>query len=118
MDQNTLANPFLTRLADRFSAAGHRLYLVGGVVRDVLARRLPGDMDLATDAPPDAIKRIAAQARPASIYAVGEKFGTVGVIAGDHAYEITTFRTGPDGAILSPPPGSDIPADLYTDLAH
>ncbi len=118
MDQNTLTNPFLTRLAARFQAAAYRLYLVGGVVRDVLARRLPGDMDLATDAPPDEIKRIAAQARPASIYAAGEKFGTVGVIAGDHAYEITTFRTGPDEAMLTPPPGSDIPADLYTDLAH
>jgi poly(A) polymerase len=118
MDQDKLTNPFLNRLATRFSAAGHRLYLVGGVVRDVLAGRPPGDMDLATEAAPDAIKRIAAQARPGSIYAVGEKFGTVGVVAGDHTFEITTFRTGADSALLPPPPETAIPADLYTDLAH
>ncbi len=28
----------LAPLADRFTAAGHRLYLVGGAVRDLLAR--------------------------------------------------------------------------------
>ena len=78
MDRNQLHNPFLDRLAERFATAGHRLYLVGGVVRDVLAEHPPGDMDLATDAPVETVKRLAAKARPQTIYAVGEKFGTVG----------------------------------------
>ena len=94
MDRSKIHNPFVDALAARFTAAGYRLYLVGGVVRDVLAERAPGDMDLATDAPVEAIKRLAGLARPTSIYPVGEKFGTIGVIAGGHNYEITTFRAG------------------------
>jgi poly(A) polymerase len=119
MDRNQLHNPFLDRLTERFAAAGHRLYLVGGVVRDVLAGHPPGDMDLATDAPVEAIKRLAAKARPQTIYAVGEKFGTVGVIAGEHSYEITTFRRPPGGEPPPmPPPGDPTPPDLYADLAY
>ncbi|HEX6605932.1 MAG TPA: CCA tRNA nucleotidyltransferase, partial [Chloroflexia bacterium] len=119
MDRNQLHNPFLDRLAERFATAGHRLYLVGGVVRDVLAEHPPGDMDLATDAPVETVKRLAAKARPQTIYAVGEKFGTVGVIAGEHSYEITTFRTPPDGGPPPvPPPDDPTPPDLYADLAY
>ena len=41
-------------LAQRFDAAGHRLYLVGGIVRDaVLGRPLATDIDLTTDARPE-----------------------------------------------------------------
>jgi poly(A) polymerase len=113
LDRSKIRNPFVDTLAARFTAAGYRLYLVGGVVRDVLAERAPGDMDLATDAPVEAIKRLAAQARAASIYPVGEKFGTIGVIAGGHNYEITTFRGAPDAAA---PPDDDTPPALRADL--
>ncbi len=116
MDER-IHNPFLDRLAAQFRAAGHRLYVVGGAVRDVLAGHPAGEMDLATDAPPEEIKRVAGRARPTSLYAVGEKFGTIGVIAADRIYEITTFRTGADDAPPSAPPAA-IPADLYVDLAH
>ena len=41
-------------LAARFDAAGHRIYLVGGIVRDlVLGRPLGADIDLTTDARPE-----------------------------------------------------------------
>ena len=48
----------LRPLAQRFEAAGHRLYLVGGTVRDLLvdAGRDDFDLDLTTDARPDEIK--------------------------------------------------------------
>jgi len=37
----------LQPLADRFAAAGHRLYLVGGTVRDLLLGKvIEGDFDL------------------------------------------------------------------------
>ena len=40
-------------LAERFDAAGFKLYLVGGVVRDaVLGRPLYQDLDFTTDARP------------------------------------------------------------------
>ena len=50
----------LAPLSDRFRAAGFRLYLVGGTVRDLLAGRTPAhgasgelfDFDATTDAPP------------------------------------------------------------------
>ena len=48
----------LTPLAERFAAAGHRLFLVGGAVRDLLAGDRPTtfDFDLTTDARPAEIK--------------------------------------------------------------
>ena len=43
----------LRPLADRFVAAGHHVYLVGGTVRDLLlGREITGDYDLTTDALP------------------------------------------------------------------
>ena len=47
-------------VAARFSAAGHRLYLVGGVVRDLIVNRLAdlADLDFATDARPDEIEAL------------------------------------------------------------
>src|SRR5579859_1649649 len=118
IDPAKIHNPFLDRLAARFAAGGHRLYLVGGAVRDLLAGQPAGDMDLTTDAPVDAIKRLAAAARAASVYPIGEKFGTIGVLAGGHTYEITTFRAA-TGAVAPLPAGeAALPADLYVDLAH
>ena len=81
-------------LADRFAAAGHSLYLVGGIVRDLWLDREPGpdiDLDLTTDALPEQIKAIVAPAADA-LWLQGERFGTVGARIGDHAYEITTHR--------------------------
>ena len=63
--------------------AGYHLYLVGGGVRDELMGRELHDFDLATDAPVSAIKGMLEQARPDSIYTLGEKFGTIGAIVGD-----------------------------------
>src|SRR5437879_7844786 len=47
-------------LAERFRGAGHRVYLVGGSVRDLLLGLDPAgiDFDLTTDATPDEIEAI------------------------------------------------------------
>ena len=48
-------------LAARFDDAGHRLYLVGGSVRDVFSTEEPSpdaDIDLTTDAVPDETEKI------------------------------------------------------------
>ena len=47
-------------LARRFAAEGHDLALVGGSVRDVFLGRRYGDLDLATDARPGEVRKIAA----------------------------------------------------------
>jgi poly(A) polymerase len=89
----------LEPLAERFAAAGHRLYLVGGTVRDlfVAGDRTDFDLDLTTDARPPEIKRCL-QGWADAIWNQGEKFGTIGAqridpaTGRDRIYEITTFR--------------------------
>ena len=88
-------DPLLTvvrPLAERFDATGHRIYLVGGIVRDlVLGRPSSGDIDLTTDARPD--QTIAALKGWAdAIWDQGARFGTVGCKVGEQVFEITTHR--------------------------
>ena len=77
--------------AERVAAAGGQLFIVGGWVRDRLLGTDCKDVDLATDLPPDRTKE--ALEGLGSIYTVGERFGTVGLVSGDYDLEITTFRT-------------------------
>jgi poly(A) polymerase len=81
-------------LAARFAETGHRLYLVGGSVRDALLGRDDGeeDLDFTTDARPDQIKAITGPWAD-SLYLVGEKFGTIGAVRNGRVFEITTFRS-------------------------
>jgi poly(A) polymerase len=78
-------------LGERFAAAGFRLYLVGGVVRDLLLGRPHGDLDLATDATPRETIRVL-RGWADRHYLVGATFGTVGARRGERLLEITTFR--------------------------
>jgi len=78
-------------LAGRFALAGHRLYLVGGSVRDALLGRESGDLDFTTDARPDAILEILSGWADA-IWDTGIAFGTVGARRHGSTVEITTFR--------------------------
>ena len=80
-------------LAARFAAAGHRLYLVGGVVRDAILDRLgpDHDLDLTTDALPDEVERILGGWAD-STWAQGRRFGTIGARRGSRTFEITTHR--------------------------
>ena len=81
-------------LAERFAAAGFTLYLVGGIVRDLLlGRELAGhlDFDLTTDARPEDTKRIVAGWADA-VWTQGERFGTIGLKRGERSFEITTHR--------------------------
>ena len=82
----------LRPLADRFVAAGHAVYLVGGTVRDLLlGRPIVGDYDLTTDARPPEIKRLLGDWADA-VWTQGERFGTIGARRGGRSYEITTHR--------------------------
>lgn len=80
-------------LAASFRARGHRLYLVGGVVRDLLLGQVSPDedIDLTTDARPETIKDLV---RPlaTALWTQGERFGTIGATVNGRDLEITTHR--------------------------
>ncbi|MEY4044709.1 MAG: hypothetical protein RL644_977 [Actinomycetota bacterium] len=83
-------------LASLFRQAGHRLYLVGGTVRDLLlgdeAKPLDQmDFDATTTATPDETKKLVAGIADA-VWTQGERFGTIGLKVGERVYEITTHR--------------------------
>ena len=80
-------------LADAFTAADHRLFLVGGIVRDDRIGRLRdhADYDLTTDARPDRIKQLVTPLAEA-VWSQGERFGTIGCTIAGQPYEITTHR--------------------------
>jgi len=103
----------LTRkLAELF--ADCQLFLVGGSVRDQLLGRAGSDVDLATDARPDEIRR-RVEPWADSVWLVGEKFGTVGLEKEGLKAEITTFRSDTyDGVSRKPEVtfGDDLRGDL------
>ena len=81
-------------LAARFAEGGFTLYLVGGIVRDLLLGRTLEDrldFDFTTNARPAEIKKLAADVADA-VWTQGERFGTIGVKVGERVYEITTHR--------------------------
>jgi poly(A) polymerase len=82
-----------SELGERFRMAGHELFLVGGVVRDLLLGRIRdgAELDLATDALPHETTKIL-RGWADRQYLVGVRFGTVGARKGDALFEITTFR--------------------------
>jgi poly(A) polymerase len=84
-------SPLADELAERFARAGHRLYLVGGSVRDAMLGRLSADLDFTTDARPDRVLQIVSEWGDA-VWDVGIAFGTVGVTKKGMTLEITTFR--------------------------
>ena len=80
-------------MAERLAAGGHRAYLVGGSVRDLLLGLDPAgmDLDLTTDARPDDIER-AVRGWADAVWTQGRRFGTIGCRKGGRDIEITTHR--------------------------
>jgi len=90
---------------------GFAAYPVGGCVRDLLLGRDPGDWDIATAAPPEAVMALFEKTVP-----TGPKHGTVTVLLGGESMEVTTFRADvgysdgrhPDAVVF----GQSLEADL------
>ncbi len=84
--------PLAFDLAERFKAAGFRLALVGGPVRDSLLGRLGNDLDFTTDARPDDSKKILKKWGEET-WDIGAKFGTIGAKKSGVTFEVTTYRS-------------------------
>ena len=78
-------------LCAAMQAGGYRIFFVGGCVRNALLDETVGDLDLATDALPDQVMRLAEAAGFKAI-PTGIDHGTVTVLAKGVTHEITTFR--------------------------
>ncbi len=87
MDSEALAHAVIERLHH----AGHRAYLVGGCVRDLLLGYKPQDYDVATDARPDRIMDLFPRSGR-----VGAHFGVVLVRDVFSQVEVATFRSDHD----------------------
>jgi poly(A) polymerase len=101
-----------------FSSASFRLYLVGGMVRDLLLDRATDqlDFDLTTDATPPQIKELLSGWADA-VWTAGERFGTISCQKNGRTYEITTHRAeaySPD----SRKPEVQFSLDINTDLSR
>ncbi|MGA2498037.1 MAG: CCA tRNA nucleotidyltransferase [Tepidisphaeraceae bacterium] len=66
----------------------HIAYFAGGCVRDELLGRMPKDYDVATDAPPEQVRKLFARTQ-----AVGHAFGVILVRHGSSVVEVATFRS-------------------------
>ncbi len=73
---------------DTLTLNGHKAYIVGGCVRDLLCGKIPHDYDITTSALPSDT-----QALFEKTIATGLKHGTVTVMVNDTPIEVTTFRT-------------------------
>lgn len=80
------------RAVERLRGAGHEALWVGGCVRDALLGIAAKDVDIATDATPDAVQRL----WPEAASPVGAHFGVVLLRLGGVHIEVATYRT--DGA--------------------
>ena len=79
-------------------AGGHSIYFVGGCVRNALLNVEVADIDMSTDARPEAVTALA-KAQKLRAIPTGIDHGTVTVMSGGIPFEITTFRndTSTDG---------------------
>ena len=77
----------------KLRGAGHVAYYAGGSVRDLLRGQVPKDIDVATDARPEAVQKMFSRT-----YAVGAHFGVIVVLEEGFQFEVATFRS--DGIYL------------------
>ena len=95
--------------------SGFEAYVVGGCVRDSLLGRAINDWDVTTSASTDDMRRCFAGEK---LVATGEKHGTMTLISGEYAVEITTFRKDGNYSDGRHPDSVDFSENLTDDLSR
>ena len=108
----------LQPVVERFRRDGHRLFLVGGSVRDLLLGRDTDqlDYDFTTDATPDVVKTLLADVTD-NLWTQGERFGTIAARRNGRTLEVTTHRAeayDPE----SRKPNVKFSTDIHVDLSR
>ncbi len=86
----TLIDPDALWVLRRLNEAGHTAYLVGGSVRDLLAKTQPKDFDISTSARPEEVKKVFGR----RCLLIGRRFRLAHIRFGHKVIEVATFRTG------------------------
>lgn len=100
---------------DRLISNGYDAHLVGGCVRDMLMGKQPHDYDITTNALPEKIIDCFSDKQ---LYLSGLKHGTVAVIIGGEAVEITTYRIDGEYSDSRHPENVVFTNDLTLDLSR
>ena len=87
-----LRNPSAQKLSKLYKSFGYQVLFVGGCVRNTILKIPVTDIDLATDAQPEEIIKIAKE-NNIRFVPTGLAHGTITLIIDNKNYQITTFRT-------------------------
>lgn len=79
--------PHAVEVVERLRGAGFTALFAGGCVRDLLLGREFKDIDIASDAPPEAVEALFDRT-----HAIGKAFGVVQVVLEDEVFEVAAFR--------------------------
>ncbi|MBN2558723.1 MAG: hypothetical protein JXB33_08225 [Clostridia bacterium] len=94
-----------------FGNNGHEAYFVGGCVRDALIGRKAKDIDIATDAKPEAVKKMF----PGN-FDTGLKYGSITVEYDGHYYDVTTYRSESGYSDMRRPDRLEFSREIEPDL--
>ena len=88
----------------RLHRSGHKAYLVGGSIRDLLLERTPKDFDVGTDATPNQVRKLFR-----NCFLVGRRFRLAHIRFGrDKLIEVATFRRQADAADIPDDPAAQL----------
>ena len=101
----------VAKIINILEKAGYEAYAVGGCVRDTILGREPEDWDITTSAKPQEIKALFRRTVDTGI-----QHGTVTVLLGGSAYEVTTYRVDGEYEDSRHPKQVEFTASLVEDL--
>ena len=101
------------RTCETLQQAGHKAYIVGGAVRDLIAGIEPKDYDIATDATPEQVRALFRRAR-----IIGRRFQIVHVMQGGETLEVSTFRAAHDADTVKDQHGRVLRDNVFGSIAE